>query len=307
MKLAYEYENIYPHASNVIKQDFYVDDLITCTNSVSEALKLKNQVVDILESGKFPLRKWISNCEELLDNSDVNPLPKYDISNDKTVKTLGLMWNPMPQSDVTELPTNRLKQFQRLLQLTQHFLKRWSLEHFTSLQQRSKWKVGFSESVRTNSLVLLREENLPPMQWRLGRIVAVHPGRDNVVRVISVLRSVTKKWVPHLHQQEYHNKLTALNLPTLKGRRHRGDLIQCYRTLSNTFSVDLGHILPLNIHERLRGRSLKLLRERFRTSIRQHFFTNRVFHQWNSLTDYIVLAPSINAIKNRLDNYYNSS
>ncbi|KAG5891966.1 hypothetical protein JTB14_003052 [Gonioctena quinquepunctata] len=105
----------------------------------------------------------------------------------------------VPQRDVTELPTNRLKLFQRLQQLTQHFWKRWSLEYITSLQQRSKWKAKIPESVRTNSLVLLREENLPPMQWRLGRIVAVHPGRDNVVRVVSVLtkngvvkRSVTK-------------------------------------------------------------------------------------------------------------------
>ncbi|KAG5861953.1 hypothetical protein JTB14_025103 [Gonioctena quinquepunctata] len=65
--------------------------------------------------------------------------------------------------------------------------------------QRAEWNAEIPESVRTNPLVLLREENLPPMQWRLGRIVAVHPGRDNVVRVVSVLtkngvvkRSVTK-------------------------------------------------------------------------------------------------------------------
>ncbi|KAG5890271.1 hypothetical protein JTB14_014914 [Gonioctena quinquepunctata] len=115
------------------------------------------------------------------------------------------------------------------------------------------------------------------------------------------------EWVPHLHQQEYHNRLTALILATLKERRHLGDLIQCYRILSNTLSVDLGHILPLNVDERLRGHSLKLLKEEFRTSIGQHLSTNRVFHEWNSLTDNIVLAPSINAFKNRLDKYYNSS
>ncbi|KAG5900677.1 hypothetical protein JTB14_005942 [Gonioctena quinquepunctata] len=47
------------------------------------------------------------------------------------------------------------------------------------------------------------------------------------------------EWVPHLHQQEYHNRLTTLNLPTLRERRLRRDLIQCYGFLSNTFSVDL--------------------------------------------------------------------
>ncbi|KAG5886835.1 hypothetical protein JTB14_005287 [Gonioctena quinquepunctata] len=83
-------------------------------------------------------------------------------------------------------------------------------------------------------------------------------------------------------------------------------LIQLYeRILSYTLSVDLGHIFPLNVDERLRCHSPKLLEVGFITSIRQHFFTNKVFHEWNSLTDNIVLAPSINAFRNRLDNYYN--
>ncbi|KAG5887003.1 hypothetical protein JTB14_003681 [Gonioctena quinquepunctata] len=132
----------------------------------------------------------------------------------------------------------------------------------------------------------------------------------NLIRDITLLENVQRKltkWVLHLHQKEYHNRLTALNLPTLKKRRQRGYLIQCYRILTDTFSVDLGYILSLNVDERLRGHSLKLLKEIFRTSIRQHFITNRVIHEWNSLTDNIVLAPSINVFKNRLDNYYNSS
>ncbi|KAG5889575.1 hypothetical protein JTB14_007375 [Gonioctena quinquepunctata] len=141
------------------------------------------------------------------------------------------------------------------------------------------------------------------LQKLVEYIVAVRS--PDIIRDITLIENIQRKvtkWVPHLHQQEYHNRLTALNLPTLKERRQRADLIKCYRILSNTFSVDLGHILPLNVDD-----SLKLLEERFRTSIRQHFSTNRVFYEWNSLTDNIVLAPSINVFKNILDNYYNSS
>jgi hypothetical protein len=35
-------------------------------------------------------------------------------------------------------------------------------------------------------LVVLVEDNLPPLQWRLGRVVEVHPGTDNIVRVVSI-------------------------------------------------------------------------------------------------------------------------
>ncbi|KAH9637022.1 hypothetical protein HF086_007385 [Spodoptera exigua] len=34
--------------------------------------------------------------------------------------------------------------------------------------------------------VLIKEENLPPGKWALGRIQDVHPGKDNYVRVVSL-------------------------------------------------------------------------------------------------------------------------
>ena len=35
-------------------------------------------------------------------------------------------------------------------------------------------------------MVLLIDENMPPLQWAVGRILEVHPGADNVVRVATV-------------------------------------------------------------------------------------------------------------------------
>ncbi|KAH9639566.1 hypothetical protein HF086_007247 [Spodoptera exigua] len=34
--------------------------------------------------------------------------------------------------------------------------------------------------------ILIKEENLPPGKWALGRIQDVHPGKDNYVRVVSL-------------------------------------------------------------------------------------------------------------------------
>ena len=35
-------------------------------------------------------------------------------------------------------------------------------------------------------MVTLREDNLPPLRWLMGRIVETHPGDDDIVRVVSV-------------------------------------------------------------------------------------------------------------------------
>lgn len=34
--------------------------------------------------------------------------------------------------------------------------------------------------------MIIREPNLAPTQWRLGRIIELHPGQDDVIRVVTV-------------------------------------------------------------------------------------------------------------------------
>lgn len=35
-------------------------------------------------------------------------------------------------------------------------------------------------------MVLLREDNVPPLKWKLGRVTEIHPGQDGNVRVVTV-------------------------------------------------------------------------------------------------------------------------
>ncbi|KAF2888054.1 hypothetical protein ILUMI_18119, partial [Ignelater luminosus] len=53
-------------------------------------------------------------------------------------------------------------------------------------QQRTKWQFSHNADLAIGAIVLLEEDNIPPMHWRLGRITAVYPGKDGVVRVVSV-------------------------------------------------------------------------------------------------------------------------
>ena len=64
----------------------------------------------------------------------------------------------VPDSDVSEVPINRLKRYQLLQQLFQHFWKRWQRDFISELQSRVKWKTSSSEYLKEGILVLLKED-----------------------------------------------------------------------------------------------------------------------------------------------------
>ncbi|KAF2892191.1 hypothetical protein ILUMI_13982 [Ignelater luminosus] len=86
---------------------------------------------------------------------------------------------------LVHVPTNRLSNFQRLQHLLQHFWTRWQLEYLHSLQQRRKW-LCTRENIKPGLMVLLKNENGPPLTWSIGQVVEVFPGVDGVVRVVQI-------------------------------------------------------------------------------------------------------------------------
>ncbi|XP_011694053.1 PREDICTED: uncharacterized protein LOC105453629 [Wasmannia auropunctata] len=101
---------------------------------------------------------------------------------------IGKTLNSVADPDLTHLPESRLSRWQLIQNLQQHFWKRWSKEYLSELQQRTKWKRPFPQ-LKEGTMVLIKEENLPPFKWRLGRVISTHPGRDQVVRVATVKTS----------------------------------------------------------------------------------------------------------------------
>jgi len=76
--------------------------------------------------------------------------------------------------------------WQRVEQIRQHFWSRWSNEYLHSLQERSKWKYTKGTQLAPGQLVLIKQENLAPMQWTLGRVQEVRPGSDGHSRAATV-------------------------------------------------------------------------------------------------------------------------
>lgn len=53
MKLADDNQDLYPKASRVIKDDFYVDDMLAGADIEEEIVEIKNDVHKILSSAGF--------------------------------------------------------------------------------------------------------------------------------------------------------------------------------------------------------------------------------------------------------------
>ncbi|XP_045449127.1 uncharacterized protein LOC123657649 [Melitaea cinxia] len=80
-----------------IRHDFYVDDYLSGSSSISGAVELCKTVKTILKSAKFNLRKWQSNNSQILKELGClefnnNMLDLSRTASDNNCKTLGLNW-----------------------------------------------------------------------------------------------------------------------------------------------------------------------------------------------------------------------
>ncbi|EZA59649.1 hypothetical protein X777_16819, partial [Ooceraea biroi] len=70
------------------------------------------------------------------------------------------------------------------------FWRRWSTEYLQRMQARNKWQQP-EQRVTTGSVVLIIDERYPPAKWPLARIIETHPGKDGLVRVVTVRTAVS--------------------------------------------------------------------------------------------------------------------
>ena len=105
----------------------------------------------------------------------------------------------------------------------------------------------------------------------------------------------------------YGARLQTLNLPSLRHRRIRGDMIYLYRIMHNNLNIDSTQFFTLSTSTATRGHNYKLYKSHAKCQSRINFFANRTVNLWNSLPENIVNADSVNSFKNALDSYFTSS
>jgi len=66
------------------------------------------------------------------------------------------------------------------------FWRRWSSEYLNTLQSRPKWTEGVL-NLSIGDMVVVIDNQSPPLLWRLGRVTELLPGSDGHVRVARVV------------------------------------------------------------------------------------------------------------------------
>ncbi|XP_046608758.1 uncharacterized protein LOC124299539 [Neodiprion virginianus] len=155
-----------------------------------------------VKSVKFHLKRVIGEATQTFEQfatfltqvkATLNSRPLCAISDDPRDPSaltpghflVGSALNTIPEPSLIEVPVQRLSHWQHSRQMLEHFWKRWSTEYLQSFQNLSKWQTHHG-NIKIGSIVLVKNENLPPSVWPLAKVIEVHPGTDGLVRVVTV-------------------------------------------------------------------------------------------------------------------------
>jgi len=101
LQLAMDMKLTYPEAAEILMKRFYVDDWSTSFLDEETARRMYEDIIKLLRSAGFEMRKFATNSTELLSIiPEAHRETSTDISLDDTttVKTLGISWNPTSDS-----------------------------------------------------------------------------------------------------------------------------------------------------------------------------------------------------------------
>ncbi|GFS77592.1 integrase catalytic domain-containing protein [Trichonephila clavipes] len=62
------------------------------------------------------------------------------------------------------------------------FWRKWKIDYLSNLQNRTKWKSP-NHNIKVGEIVIIKEDNIPPPTWPLGKVIETQPGKDGVDEV----------------------------------------------------------------------------------------------------------------------------
>lgn len=168
-----------------------------------------------IKSAKYHIKRLIGNSQFTFEvfntiicqiEAILNSRPLCALSSDPSDLSsltpghflIGSPLTAYPDKDLKTIPENRLNLWQRISQIQQVFWKRWTIEYLNRLQNTPKW-FNATKNMQVNQLVLVKDDDSPPLKWPLARVIEVMEGADKKVRVVKLrtsdgvyTRSITK-------------------------------------------------------------------------------------------------------------------
>ena len=134
------------------------------------------------------LHTIVQQVAAILNSRPLTPLSNDP--NDYAALTPGhfLVGRPLtavPEPDLQEIPENRLAVWQRSQEFVQRLWRKWKTHYLSDLHNRTKW-TRKRDNIKIGTMVLVKEDNLPPQRWKLGRVTEIYAGSDGNVRVVNV-------------------------------------------------------------------------------------------------------------------------
>ncbi|XP_062557867.1 uncharacterized protein LOC134222720 [Armigeres subalbatus] len=155
-----------------------------------------------VKATKFHLKRIVGNVKLTFEEmatilteieAILNSRPLFSLSSDSSdpqVITpahylIGRPLNAPAEPSLEDIKVNRLDRWQHLQLMREHFWRAWSRDYLNTLQPRKK-NLQVTTNLRPGMVILLHDKNQPPLSWKLGRITAVYPGDDGLVRAVDV-------------------------------------------------------------------------------------------------------------------------
>ena len=70
--------------------------------------------------------------------------------------------------------------------IVSQFWKRWTMEYLQNLQSKTKWQ-NQKPDLQVNDVVIVKPDSHFHCHWPIARIIEIHPGKDKIVRVVTLI------------------------------------------------------------------------------------------------------------------------
>lgn len=117
-------------------------------------------------------------CPMTNDPDDLNFLtPSHFLANGATLNRL--------EPSLLHINESKLSRWQHVKYTAQTFWRKYSGEFLSRMQQRSKWNKT-NRNLKVGDMVLLCDEVASPIKWPIARVIQIHPGKDELIRVVTI-------------------------------------------------------------------------------------------------------------------------
>lgn len=179
---------------------------------------------------------------------------------------------------------------------------KWAKQSREAAKRASRMLGAINRNVMYKSKYVIRKLYCAYVRPHLEYCIqAWSPYHQKDKKLLERVQRRATKMVKGFRYLSYEERLQGLSLKSLSYRRHKADMVQVFKCIKGIDKTNSGSMFTFSNTGKTRGHKYKLQKQKFRTGIRQHFFSQRVINSWNNLPSSIIDSSSLFAFKKNFD------